>query len=149
MPKRRGRPPKIKTVKVEIPKLFSHSDLTEALMYVEDLMDRAVTPFVVMGKISKQIYNENDPILEADKIELGVINTDMTRFCQGVLHQLLPTATFAENEKYFIHRSGVPVHIYKLENDNKYASNPDYKFFYVTQFRFPNPFDEFYKEYYG
>lgn len=129
-------------------KELSHQLLTEALLYVEDTMERCVTPFVVMGKISKQIYKENDPILQADKIEVGVLNTDLTQFCRRTMESLIPGAVFADNKVFFIY-NGVPIHIHRLENDNKYAINPDYKFFYVTQFRFPNPFDEFYKEYYG
>jgi len=140
MPKKRVSKPKEKK-----PEL-THDQLVEALMFTEDQLERAAVPFVVMGEISRQIYQENDPKLKADKIELGVMAKNLAQSCKNTLGMLIPDATFADNKIYFVHND-VPVHIHKLENDNKYANNPDTKFFFVTQFRLPNPFDEFWKEY--
>lgn len=140
MPKKRGRPPKVK--KLEL----THDQLVATLMFTEDMLERSAIPFVVMGEVSRQIFQENDPQLKAEKIELGVMAKNLAQSCKNTLGMLIPEAIFADNKIYFVHE-GVPVHIHKLENDNKYANNPDSKFFFITQFRLPNPFNEFWKEY--
>lgn len=125
----------------ELPEL-EHEQLREALLYVEDIMERAVMNFVVLDEVAKAMY-ENQP-LKARELDIGVLRQDLTQYGSATLEMLEPSLEFHKKTAGFNH-NGVPVVMWILDNNMECFKNPDTVFYEVTTFKIPNPFKHYWK----
>lgn len=120
-----------------------HLSVRDALLYVEDLMERAVMPFVVLDETAKALY-ENQP-LEVREIDIGVLKKDLTEYGSATLKMLQPELEFHKKTASFEHGS-VPVVVWIIESDMDCFKRPDTIFYEVTSFNIPNPFLEYWNK---
>jgi hypothetical protein len=130
-------------VKEEIYTL-GHEDLHDALLWIQDILERCSIPFIVGGELAKQMLKESDPSLSGDRVELYVYDRYLTDSTSSFLKTFLNLKEVDSviETKY----KDVPITIKILDKTYPFFDNPDTRFYYVTEFRFPNPFSEYWKE---
>jgi hypothetical protein len=130
------------------PEPIQDAQLREALFFMQDLLERSLIPFMVLGAVGRQIVEQNDPILSANKIELGILKNHYTESGKSILWALFDQyhvdATDEESD-IALEYKGVPVFIKIIKGNYPFFVHPNTIFFYVETLDFPNPFDEYWK----
>ena len=122
---------------------FSHYQLQDALLWLDDILGRGHIKWVLVGDIATQIYEENDPTLEAEIIEVEVLRNDMTQSGRSMISSWIPNARDENLTDIKFDYQGVPVHIKILDEDPGYLGRPDKRFYYVSNINIPNPWEEY------
>lgn len=131
-------------VKSNIP----HEDLKEALFFMQDVLERSSIPFMVLGDVGKQIIEMSDPILVANKIELGVLKRHYTESGKSTFWSVLDNLHVIgtdEEDNLAIEYKEVPVYIKIIKKDYPFFEHPNSKFFFVEDLCFPNPYNEYWE----
>lgn len=132
-------------------KSFSHEQLNGALMATQDLMERlGGCPFYPLKDISKIIYENADGKLSGDGIYIGVPQREFTKQRISMFRTLEEALKYKieesdDHKDFKIELQGVPIYIKLITRNYKFFKNPDIKFWGVTEFLMPNPFDEYWK----
>ena len=130
------------------PEPIQHEQLRDALFFMQDLLERCMIPFMVLGTVGRQIAEQNDPILQANKIELGIKKNHYTDSCKSMLWSLFDQYHIEASDEVddiALEYKGVPVFIKVIKGNYEFFRNPNTKFFFVENLDFPNPFDEYWK----
>ena len=122
---------------------FTHEQLTNALYYLEDLMDRAGLPFFLLEGAAKQIY-DNVPYLSLNQIDAGIEDKYVQETGREFLRMVLPSIEIDQNTASFEYQ-GVPIVIWIIHKKWKFFNNLDMVFFGICNFRIPNPFWKYWK----
>ncbi len=136
---------------VEGPK-FTHEELREALFNVQDILERSQIQFVLLDEIAQQMFEIEDPILEACEVSVGVLSQDFTESGSSTLRSMIPEAGWGDKSSSgdldtLTYRVGsVPVVIWIIHNNLDVFRYPDVRFYYNTEYRIPNPFKEYWKK---
>ena len=124
---------------------MSSEELLNALSFVEDCFDRAVTPFMLFKHTGLVVFRGLGEDLVGDSIEIGVLKKNMIGFNVATLAALFPKdRTWSSNYIKFIHE-GVPVNIQIVHGDYSFFKYPDSRFYKIEDFKIPNPFMDYYK----
>lgn len=127
----------------EVATMFDHYDLHEALLWIQDILERGNINFVVLGDIAQQMYSQDNPSLYADRIELGVLRKHFTNFGRRMISSWIPEA-LDENLTFIkVDYENVPIYIKIIDEDPGYLENPDKRFYYVSDFYLPNPMEKY------
>jgi len=146
--KRRAKPVEEKAKPVEKSE-FSDLQMVEALLYTQDILQRSMIPFVATHETAKAIREGDrslEPPMASGTISLAVLIGNLTRECLSTFDTFLPMARRTKKEITFTHTNGVPVSIQIVKEKTRYFKNPDIKFFGVSDFMLPNPFEEYWEE---
>lgn len=121
---------------------FNEFELMKALHDFEDLMERVLCKFVVLGDTSKAMYEEKE--LYGDKIEVGIFKNDLVKFVRSTLNSLVKDIEWT---KYgFTYKSnGVPIKVRVISRSYKFFEHPDFRFYKTGQYEFANPFYSYWK----
>ena len=135
----------IKKVKNEIVKeekvYPDHYELTDALFWIEDILGRGLIDWVLVGDIADQIRKYNDPTLLADKIELEILRGKFTVSGRKMISSWIPQSLDDTLTEIKVQYKNVPIHIKIIDRDPGYLKNPNTVFFYVVDFKIPNPYE--------
>ncbi len=124
------------TLNREVP--FTHEQVHDALMDVQDALERSLMPFILLEGAAKQLY-ENSSYLTLNEISVGVLEKEFTESGRSLLRMVRPKAEFTyENVTYDF--KGVPVIIWIIHKNYKFFQNPDSRMYCLSEFRLPNPF---------
>lgn len=123
---------------------FSSDELFSALDFVQLIMEKSMTPFVLLKHTGRTIFDGGDKLLDGDSIELGILKKNLMRYNTSTLITLMPEHTWTQRKIAFKHKD-VPVNIQIIHNDYDFLKHPDNKFYYIENFNIPNPFEEYYK----
>lgn len=126
---------------VAIPQ-FSHEQLRNALFHVQDTMERCLVPFVVLGNTAKHVINDEEPLTGDTEVHIGVKKEEFTREVMMTLKSLIPELSTTEYQMSYSHYN-VPVVIDVIHRDYKFLEHPDRKFYYISEFLLPNPFEKY------
>ncbi len=126
---------------IKLPTL-THDQLHDALFFAQDILERSSIPFMVLGETAKCIIDNELPNLTGDKVEVGVTKRHLTRSCLETLKSLVK-CTVDNDIKFDYH--GVPVEVKVIEGNYSYFTNPDVRYYHVTEFKTPNPFPEYWE----
>lgn len=124
------------------PATFKHDQVSQALLDIQDTLERAMTPFVLLEGVAKQLYEEQP--FELKEITIGIKEKDWTRYGSTTFKMLRPEAEFS-NDSVYLSTSGVPVIIWIIHKNYKFFDHPDFKWFARTEFYIPNPFANYWK----
>ncbi len=116
----------------------------DALYFVEDIMGRAVVPFVLLGEVAKSVVDNLDREVSAP-IEIGIRRQHYTQFAQSILPMFLPPDTVYEENKISFEHKGTPVTIRIIKGRFGFLLRPNEVFYKITHFSVPNPFDKYWK----
>jgi len=119
----------------------TNNKVEEALFFIEDIFERAMVPFVVLGKTSRQVV-DNKPL--EGIIEIGVRKQDWTDGGRSTVKMLIPQVKTNERLQTFEHE-GVWIKLRIIHKKYKVLNTPDNVFYGVTNFRIPNPFEDYWK----
>lgn len=122
---------------------FTHQQITDALYFLEDTMERAQIPFFLLEGIAKQVYDEL-PYFSLNQIDAGVSEKAVGETGKSFLKIVIPDIYINHNTISFFH-NGVPIIIWIIYKKWKCLQNPDTKFYGVTSFKIPNPFKQYWK----
>jgi hypothetical protein len=133
----------MKTTKREVKKVFDPEHIQAALLRAEDVFDRALVPFILLGDVAKQM-EEGYVGFEASEIEVGINQRDFSRNAMEIIQMLVPDLAIEGNHLYFEH-DGVPIKIVIVQRKYAFLANPDLRYFYLGTFRLPNPFKNYWQ----
>lgn len=127
--------------RVAIP-AFSHEQLRTALFHVQDAMERCLVPFVVLGNTAKHVISDEEELTGDTEVTIGVKKEELTREAMMTLKSLIPELSTTENQMSYSY-NGVPVVIEVIHRDYQFLKHPDRKFYYISEFLLPNPFEKY------
>ena len=128
--------------------VFNSAKLSPALLYIEDILQRALVPFQVVGKAGLDLYNNLG--LEADGVDIAILRNDLPLEASKTLTAYLDNEFSNDFDKYTksftFDYSGVPVRVKVIEGDYDFFKNPDFRFWMATQYKIPNPFMSYWEK---
>lgn len=140
-----------KTVKLpngEI-KEFTADELHKALMYVEDLMDRAMMPMLLWGETAHCVFNDE---LYGERVQVATYQDAFNYLSKEILQQQTGcnikqldnagTCSAVIELKF----GDVPIEILSIGRKDKYVNNPDTVRFRHASYLIPNPIKDYLKE---
>lgn len=123
---------------------YTHDELHEALLKAEDILDRALCPFILIDETAKQLLTES-PTLDLPEISIAVMKKHWTPEVKSIV--MMYQKDIELNKVNAMFKVGVvPVVIWVIERDYSFFQNPDTRWYYQTQFRIPNPFRQYWKD---
>lgn len=123
---------------------FTHEQLSDALLYAEDLLERSMIPFMLLGETAEALFLFEAPVFEGNLVHIGVLKRHLTDSTYSTLKSLAKEY-YADDNIFKFEYKGVPIEIDIIHNQYPFFQNLDSKFYALTTFRIPNPFEEYYK----
>ena len=139
--KKTGR--KIKPL-VETTKKFQQFDIDEALLYIDDILDRCLCPYFLLDELAKAVF-ENQHGFELSEVTLGIRDKYLTKTVKSIILMMNKDIKIRENTIALTHNK-VPIVIWRIHNDIDVFRNPDTKFYSILNVKIPNPFKEYWKK---
>jgi hypothetical protein len=144
------KPENLEIPQIEVPqkKELSSEELTDALLFTQDILERAMIPFIVLGETASAILSADIPTLYGQVIHLGVMERHLTLSTLQTVKDLLTNyhiEYYIDDNIISFGYKNVPIEIDIIHGDYAFLNNPDSRFFNLTEFRVPNPFDEYLK----
>lgn len=124
--------------------LFSHEQLRDALFHIHDIMDRAQVPYLVLGSTARHMVENEEPLTGDTEVNVGAEKRFLTKEAMDTLRSFIPSLDVQKLQMTYEHK-GIPVIIEVIHGDYKVFKNPDTKFYYIENFRVPNPFYDYWK----
>ena len=131
---------------------LTHEQLHAALFWIEEIMERAMLPFSVLGKPARCIFQQQMK-LQGKNIKLAVKEKHLTRYSLNTLRENVPEWNTKEGrierdqETFVTEHKEVPVIVRVLHKDYTVFKNPDKRFYSVTELCIPNPFEVYWEKY--
>lgn len=133
---------RIKDIDKLIGPVFTHEELRGALFHVQDTLERCLVPFFVLGNTAKHIINDEEPLTGDSEVHVGVRKEELTREAMMTLKTLIPELSISEYQISYSYNN-VPVVIDVIHRDYKFFEYPDRKFYFISEFLLPNPFEKY------
>ncbi len=124
-----------------MPGKLSEEVLHKALLHVEDLMGRILTPFILLGDTAKFITT--DSLFGLEKIQVGVFEKELIESNLRTLETLVGDIRTDYGFGYVV--GGVPVEIHIIKKSIPVFENPDHVFYRAGEYAIPNPMNEYKK----
>ena len=118
--------------------LYTHNECHDALMHIQDLLERSQIQFILLGETAKQIDTMDIATLELPYIHLGVLKKDWTQSGSQTFKSLAPSINIEDNIIDYEY-NGVPIGIQIIDKDYPFFKNPDTRIYYLTEYKIPNP----------
>lgn len=117
-------------------------ELREALFYIDDILDRCLTDYFVLGQLARDLHDGME--LSGNKIQLGILTRDFTKYTRDTIEALFPELVITETSVKTTFR-GIPVEISLISGDYPYFKHPDFRHYYVNSFYIANPFEDYWQ----
>lgn len=139
-----------------------HQEVHEALLFSQDILQRALIPFFVIGDVAERLRKQDVPQLDVDEVEIAIHRKHATVSGMSTLSTLLEESNVDIETEYikksydggvidmvktitFTH-GGVPVIFKVIDKDYDFFKNLDVRWYYTDDFYIPNPFDMYWEE---
>ena len=139
------------TEKLEIPQeeyrekeYLTHEQISDALLYAEDMLERSQIPFMLLGETAECLFLYEMPMFEGNIVHLGVFKRHLTDSTLSTLKDITKSSYIDDNIIKFEYK-GVPIQIDIIHNTYPFFKNLDSKFYALTTFKIPNPFEDYWK----
>ena len=120
---------------------FSEDQLWKALMDVEDLFDRCLVRFFLLGESASQIYN--DLSLGGNCIIVGVRREQITPETISTIKTTINVPMSESGFTYYV--DNVPVYVKFIKNHYKFLDTLDFRFYRAGEYYLPNPFEKYWE----
>ena len=127
-----------------ITKVFSVDELNKALFDFEDLMERCLTPFMILDETANCL-NDRGRLLDGDRVSVGVEVRYLTPEVLSTIETYKGVKLDKEQKSWMYMVDEVPVVVKLIHRKYKFFENPDRKFYFGGDYLCPNPFDRYYK----
>lgn len=115
-------------------------ELNLALMDIEDVMERAMCPYFLLGETARCVYKHED--LHGDSIEVGVLDTSLTKEVLSVFKQYIGEITTDLKTITYIW-NGVTISIRIVKQNYTFLKNPQDGFYNFGDYKLPNSFEDY------
>lgn len=123
---------------------LSDYNIERALFDVEDLMGRALVPFILLGETAKSVKEEE--LLSGTAVDVGVRALDLNEFSLRTIKTFTFEGGFNKTDWGYQYTShGVPVRISVITKKWKFFENPEKVFYGPATYFVPNPFIDYWK----
>lgn len=124
---------------------FSDQELMRALYDIDDILGRALCPYLLLGQTAKSLTD--GMTLSGDGIYIGVLKKYLTKSVLSTIKFYLDHSKKVEigEDGFEYEWGGVPVHVTFIKRNYKFFKYPDHKFYMASEYRIPNPFDVYWK----
>lgn len=126
---------------------FTSEELHGALLRAEDTLTRAMADYVLLGDTAKSIVDDKTGYakLYGDAVYLGMRRTAVTKYFIDTVRMLEGGTLDIEDNKITFVFNGVPIIIDIVDDDMGYFERPDERWYFVTNFPIPNPFERYWE----
>lgn len=123
---------------------ITYTSEEEALYFIEDILDRCQIPFVLLGRVAKNVVENLDADFKTDTIEVGVKKNHLTESGFKALKMLLSgrDVEYSDNLIEFEHK-GMKIQIKIIHKNWAVLKSPNQVFYRMTHFKVPNPFNKY------
>ena len=141
--------PKQGNVVEEEVKIWSDEQLYKALVYVEDLMDKAMMPMLLWGETAHSVFNDE---LFGDRIQIATYQDSFNYLSESIIQDNakieIKDMDNAGTCKSILRTEfeGVPIEILSVGRKDKYVNNPDTIRFRYASYLIPNPIKDYLRE---
>ena len=119
----------------------SVTKLNTALNDVEDLLQRALTPFILLGQVAKDVNEQKS--LTGKKVVVGVLKKYLTKEAKSTL---LTYMDFEPHSWGYSYMSGdVEIQIRIIKQNYAVLQHPEAKWHMASDYYVPNPFETYWK----
>ena len=127
---------------------FSDHDLMLALYDIQDILERAMCPYLILGDTARSIVDKGR--LEGDGIYVGVEKKSLNKMALSTIQFYLsgvrtPRTLEIREDGFDYIWNDVPVHVKFIGRKYKFFKNPDFKFYMANNYNIPNPFETYWK----
>lgn len=122
---------------------YTHEQLHNALLNAQDMLERSQITFITLNDTALQLKQEV-PVLNLQRIDLGIQKKYLTDSCFSMLKSLVPNLE-EKGLNYYYEFQGVPIQIRIIHRHYKFFDRPDSRFYYLSEFPLPNPFEDYWK----
>lgn len=126
----------------EVSKEIPTSQLNLALMDIEDVMERAMCPYILILDTGKAVHDHTD--LYGDGIDVAIKRTDKTKYAESVFHDYTNELKHDTTDKLITYIwNDVPIRIHVIDEDYPFFKNPQDGFYNFGDYKLPNPWREY------
>ena len=118
-------------------------DYLSVLDHIDDVFDRALTPFMLLGDSALGLVEQGDPFANSDKLHIGLRRSSFYDYNERTLRDWLVGAKYNKNRIDYKF-GGVNIRI-DLLDDALFFDNPDVRLYAHLNLLVPNPFKEYYE----
>ena len=135
-------------------KQFSEAELRDALMHLEDVMDRALLSLDMVALKNTALAMKESRELFGDGIDFGIDDRYIIDNTIGILESirdsehLLPPETQITKDGFEYTYHEVPVRVKFLHRRWPWLQNPQEAFYATGNYRIPNPWGKYWKAQY-
>lgn len=133
-------------------KQFSDPDLMRALYDIQDILERALCPFFVLGDTARSLIDKQQ--LAGDGIYIGVLRKHVTPqvlstvkfyLTYGGAKKNMPQQPIRE-DGFDYEWNAIPIHVKFIKGDYEFFKRPDFVFYMANEYQTPNPFNEYWQK---
>lgn len=132
---------------VVVSNVYTHNQIHDALLFAQDLMERSsFYDFILLGDIAKAVRSTDIPSFSMDKVEIGITRKQFTQSGSSMFYSVLLEYKIYPRQyedRFEFEYKGVPIVFRLLDDSFAYAKRPDSRFYMMTEFKLPNPFDKY------
>jgi len=128
----------IKTTAIK--KSFSHTELLNALYYIDDVLSRGAVPYFVIKDTADSVTNDKDMYGEA--VYLGIRHNDWVSSAFNVVDLVAESKEIDKNTIEYDYQ-GVPIIIKIFKKNHSCIESTDPKPYAMEYFYVPNPYQTF------
>lgn len=132
-----------KTLNGKIGKVFTSEELLVALRNIEDLMDRLLTPYFLLGKTAEAA--KFGRFLEGDGIDIGIKSTALTQYVYDILNSELNLSAEQVKDGFEYMVGQVPIRVKVYSRDYYFFKYPDHIVYQYGTYQIANPWDKYWK----
>jgi hypothetical protein len=139
--------PKADIPEVKLPDIDS-VQLYDALAYVQECMERAQIPFIVLRELALNLFLYQEDMLKANEVVIGTYQRNMVDTCVSTLESILQNdhCNYIKTDRgyEFIYKD-VPCEIRIIKKHFSVLDDPDKRMFGWSWVYIPNPFQQYWK----
>ncbi len=124
---------------------FTHEQLREALFHVQDVLERCLCPFFVLGNTARHMVKNEEEFTGDEEIHIGIQKASLTKEVISMMESYIPELE-KTNVQYSYFHNGVPVIIDIIQGEYAVLKNPDRRFYYISDFLVPNPWSQYWQQ---
>lgn len=124
-------------------KEFSVDQLNKALFDFEDVMERAMCPFLVLGGTAIDLKDKYN--LRGNKVEVGVRSLCLTKMVLSTIKTYRNLDVHKTDKEFSYEVDGVPVVCKIIHRKYKFFENPQMVFYWGGDYQLPNSMADYIK----
>lgn len=118
---------------------YTHDELLDALLYVHDIFERSIIPFVLLKNTARSVVEGTEL---SGPIHIGIKNTDYISSSMQIL-DLLADAEETTNKHFLLHHNNVPIYVHIIKKHYEEINNPDIRNYANETWYIPNNFESY------